>query len=75
MRTTDETLKLKDLALITSIIVSEDILGGTVFQTFDIAYAIAEDFQTKYAHDTNWERQELDFDEAVIIFTKQQLVK
>jgi hypothetical protein len=57
----------KDLALITSIIISEDILGGTVFQTFDKAYAIAKDFQKKYAHDFNWEEQELDFDETIIL--------
>ena len=31
----------KDLALITSIIINDDVLGGTIFQTFDKAYALA----------------------------------
>jgi hypothetical protein len=73
--TDEQVVKYKDLALITSIIISEDILGGTVFQSFDKAYAIAEDFQKKYAHDFNWEKQELDFDEAIIKFTKQRILK
>ena len=30
--------KEKDLALITALIIDEDILGGSVFQTFDLAY-------------------------------------
>ena len=66
-------LREKDLALITSIIINEDILGGTIFQTFDKAYALAEKFQDKFSHDFNWENQELDFDEAIILFTKNNL--
>jgi len=65
--------KEKDLALITSIILNEDILGGTIFQTFDKAYALAEKFQDKFSHDFNWENQKLDFDESIILFTKQQI--
>jgi len=65
----------KDLALITSIIINEDVLGGTIFQTFDKAYALAEKFQDKFSHDFNWENQKLDFDEAIILFTKQELEK
>ena len=42
--------KEKDLALITSIIINEDVLGGTIFQTFDKAYALAEKFQDKFSH-------------------------
>ena len=64
----------KDRALITSIIINEDILGGTIFQTFDKAYALAEKFQDEFSHDFNWENQTCDFDEAVISFTKQQLL-
>jgi len=67
--------KYKDLALITSIILSEDILKGSLFQSFDKAYAIAEDFQKKYAHDFNWENENLDFDESVIIFTKVKILE
>ncbi len=68
-------MKEKDLALITSIIINEDILGGTLFQTFDRAYAIAEKFQYIYPHDFKWENENLDFDEAIILFTKQQIKK
>ena len=66
-----EIIKYKDLALITSIIINEDMLNGTVFQTFDLAYELAEKFQKKYSHDFNWENQELDFDESIITFVKQ----
>ena len=69
-----QNLKEKDLALITSIIISEDILGGTLFQTFDRAYAIAEKFQHIYPHDFKWEGEKLDFEESIILFTKQQLL-
>ena len=67
--------KEKDLALITSIILNEDILGGTIFQTFDRAYVIAEKFQYIYPHDFKWEGEDLEFDEAIILFTKQQIEK
>lgn len=68
-----QNLRQKDLALITSIIINEDVLGGTIFQTFDKAYALAEKFQDKFSHDFNWENQGLDFDEAIILFTKKEL--
>jgi hypothetical protein len=69
----EQNLKQKDLALITSVIINEDILGGTIFQTFDKAYALAKKFQVEFSHDFNWENQRLDFDEAIILFTKQEL--
>ena len=62
--------KAKDLALITSIIINEDVLGGTVLQTFDIAYDLAKQFQVLYDHDFNWEHSEQDFDEAIIDFVQ-----
>ena len=72
--------KKKDLALITALIIDEDILGGSVFQTFDLAYLIAEKFQYIYPHnfklemyDEIWEVEDLDFHEAVILFAKQKL--
>jgi len=40
--------KAKELALISSYIVREDLLYGTVFQTFDIAYSLAEEFYEIY---------------------------
>lgn len=67
--------KSKDLALITSIIIKEDILNGSVFQTFDKAYKIAKQFQDLYSEDFNWEDQELDFDEAIIKYVNNLLVK
>jgi hypothetical protein len=67
-----ETDNNKDIALITSIIINEDMLGGTVFQTFDKAYELAKAFQKKYAHDFNWENQDLDFDEAIVQFVNSK---
>jgi len=66
------SVQYKDLALITAIILKEHILYDTFFNTFDKAYAIAEKFQDIYPHDFNWEGEDLDFDEAIILFTKQQ---
>ena len=63
----------KDLAFIPSIIISEDILGGTIFQTFDRAYELAKQFQKKYSYDFDWEKQEDDFDEAIIKFVKSKI--
>tara|TARA_B100000214_G_scaffold257319_1_gene189689 strand:- start:3032 stop:3250 length:219 start_codon:yes stop_codon:yes gene_type:complete len=62
-----------DLALITAIIINEDILGGTVFQTFDLAYTFAEEFQEKFGYDYDWENHEITFDEAIIEFVKSKL--
>lgn len=67
--------KSKDLALITSIIIKEDILNGSVFQTFDKAYEIAKQFQDLYIEDFNWEDQELDFDEAIIKYVNSLSIK
>lgn len=66
-------MKKKDLALITAIIIQEDLLGGTVFQTFDKAWKLAIEFQKLYAHDYDWEQHEMDFDEAVIEFVKSKI--
>lgn len=65
--------KEKDLALITAIIITEDLLNGSVFQVFDQAYKLAQEFQKQYAHDFNWENQDMDFDEAIIKFVKSKL--
>ena len=64
----------QELALITSIIINEDILGGTVFQTFDTAYALAIKFNEQN-EDVNWEENELDFDEAIIEFVNNIIKK
>ncbi len=65
--------KEKDLALITAIIITEDLLNGSVFQVFDQAYKLAQEFQKQYAHDFNWENQEIGFDDAIIEFVKSKI--
>jgi hypothetical protein len=60
----------KELALITAVILNEDMLGGTLFQTFDEAYAIAEEFIKVYPEDTTWGIDK-EYDETIIEFVKQ----
>ena len=71
-RKTIEAGKAKELALVTAIIINEDILNGTLFQTFDTAYHIAEKFVSKYGYDENTYQIEwgvdAEFDETVIDF-------
>jgi hypothetical protein len=71
-RKTIEADKAKELALVTAIIINEDILGGTIFQTFDTAYHIAEKFVAKYGYDEYTYQIEwgvdAEFDETVIDF-------
>ena len=59
----------KELALITAIIISEDILKGTAIQVFDEAYKIAEEFIMIHPASKDWENEELDFDETIKVFT------
>ena len=52
MYTNDEH---KELALITSYIVTYDLLGlGSFFNTFDAAYECAEAFLVEYPEGTEW---------------------
>jgi hypothetical protein len=44
----------KELSLISSYIISNNLLNGTIFQTFDKAYDLAEKFLIKYPLDTEW---------------------
>jgi len=64
----------RELALTVAVIINEDILGGTINQTFDKAWEIANKFIIKYPLDTDWEKvrdeTDLDFDETIIKFTK-----
>ena len=46
-----------------------------MFQTFDKAYAIAEEFHEKYPEDKDWEGVYPNFDEVVIEFTKKHITK
>lgn len=66
--------KSKELALVTAFILHEGILNGTVFQTFDRAYEIAEKFIKVYPADfTGWEDMKQDFDEVIIEFANKEL--
>ena len=56
----------KELALITAVILQEDILSGSLFQTFDKAYEIATEFIKIHPEDKNWEGSGLDYDETII---------
>jgi hypothetical protein len=65
---TIEADKAKELALVTAVIINEDILNGTLFQTFDTAYYIAKMFVNKHGYEkTDW-GVDAEFDEAVIEF-------
>ena len=63
----------KELALVSALILQEDILLGTIFNTFDAVYEIAEEFIKVYPSDSTWE--ELDYEETVIGFAHEYLTK
>ena len=65
--------KAKELALISSYIVREDLLYGTVFQTFDRAYELAEGFYEKHfvKQITIW-GLDLEWDETVEKFVNER---
>jgi hypothetical protein len=66
--------KAKELALISSYIVREDLLYGTVFQTFDIAYSLAEEFYEIYEEGetgTIW-GVEIEWDETLEKFVNER---
>jgi predicted butyrate kinase (DUF1464 family) len=53
----------KELAMVTAVIVQEDILGGS--------YEIAIEFMKLYPHDYDW--SELEYDETIIEFAKTKM--
>mgnify|MGYP003112996895 FL=1 len=59
--------KAKELALLTSFIIKEDVLGGTLFQTFDKAYELAHKFIDQYPLDTQW-GIEIEYEDTIIDF-------
>jgi len=67
------TANAKELALITSFIIRDDMLNGTVNQTFDKAYELAQEFILIHPEDKNWEDEELDFDEVITTFVSDKL--
>lgn len=63
----------KELALISSYIVANDLLNGTVFQTFDTAYELAEQFLEEYPMDFIW-GIDREFDEAIEEFVNERYI-
>ncbi len=71
----------KEVALVTALIIREDIFMGTVFQTFDKAYETAIKFVDRYPPDLDWGVDDIrdadgnlithDWDEAVINFARK----
>ena len=62
----------KELALVTAIIIREDRLGGSLYQTFDRAYSLAKAFVEKYPVDMEW-GVELEYEETIIGFLNNTL--
>jgi len=60
----------KELALVTAVILREDTLGGSLFQTFDVAYNIAKAFTKLYPCDCTW--VDLDYEETIIDFVQSK---
>jgi len=63
----------KEIALTVSVIQREELISGTVFQTFDQIYDIACAFVVRnHIHKSEyWEQANQDFDEVVIRFAKE----
>ena len=62
----------KELSLICCLIRDNEIIKGSLFQSFDEIFCIAQDFITKYPLDTEW-GVELEFEETVVSFARQWL--
>jgi hypothetical protein len=60
----------EDLALITCVIIKEELIGGTVWQDFTIAYELAKEFQKVYPADHDWQDEDVDFESAIVMFVK-----
>ena len=65
--------KAKDIALITAIIIQEEIIDGSLFHVFDKAYEVAVKFNAKFPEDFIWE--ELDFEETVSEYAQKILME
>jgi hypothetical protein len=61
----------KELALLTNIIRQEDLLNGSIFQTFDEIYKIAWAFILKYGVDEHEWGVEMEYEETVVEFAKE----
>ena len=69
-----EKEKAKELALLTSFIIHQDVLGGTLFQTFDKAYELAQMFLDQYPLDTPW-GIEMEYEDTIIDFLNNKTKK
>ena len=66
----------KELALICCFIMSNDMLNGTIMQTFDRAFVIAQRFVKKYPLDTKWGVDvDLEYEETIVEFVQETLRK
>lgn len=63
----------KEVALVTSYILREDLLFGTFFNTFDEAYKAAEEFLETYPIDYVWGVKE-EWDETVESFIEERYI-
>lgn len=61
----------KELALICSILTLEDVVGGSLINTFDKIFEIAEAFEKSYPWGSTWE--EMDYETTLIEFAKGYL--
>ncbi len=63
----------KEIALAVSVIQREDLISGTLFQTFDQIYDIACAYVVRnHVHNSEyWEQANRDYDETVIRFAKE----
>lgn len=69
--------KAKEVALITCILRQEDVLHGTLIQTFDYLYDTSVALYNKHKHlINNWEQQDgLDYDEFIVKEGTEYLLK
>ena len=59
----------KEVALVTAVIIHEDVFMGSVYQTFDKAYDVASKFVEKYPPNTHWD--DLEYDETIVAFAQR----
>ena len=60
----------KELSLICCLIRENEIIKGSLFQSFDEIFCIAQDFIAKYPLNTEW-GIELEFEQTVLEFARQ----
>ncbi len=61
----------KELALLTNIIRQEDLINGSIFQTFDEIYKIALAFVGRYGVDKIMWGVDMEYEETVVEFATE----